>query len=267
MSQAETAETFRNLHAGPQILRLPNAWDAASAALMADAGAKAVATSSAAVAWARGYPDGDALPTAILLDVVASVARVVAVPLTCDLEGGYSDDPARVGETCAAVIGAGAVGINIEDADKPPELLARKLAAVREAAARTGVPLYVNARIDLYLRGGTGEAVLAETLRRAELYRQAGADGIFVPGPAEAALIATLAKEIALPLNVMSRAGVPAAARLQALGVRRLSSAAGLFRAAFGPLAAAVRGFLAEGDPDALAAAGQGVPDLNARFG
>jgi 2-methylisocitrate lyase-like PEP mutase family enzyme len=267
MNPTTTAETFRNLHAGPQILVLPNAWDAASAALMADAGASAVATSSAAVAWAQGYPDGDALPVPTLLTVVAKIARVISVPLTCDLEGGYSDTPKVVGETAAAVIGQGAVGINIEDADKPPELLARKVEAVRRAVARTGVPLYVNARIDIYLRGGSGEAALAETLSRAELYREAGADGIFVPGPADEAVIATLAREIALPLNVMSRAGVPAAARLQALGVRRLSSATGLFRAAFGPLAAAVKAYLDAGDPSALAAAGKGMPDFNARFG
>ena len=196
MSQAAT---FKQLHAGPQILVLPNAWDAASAALMEDAGAKAVATSSAAV-------------------------------------------------------------LEID-----PDLHARKIQAVRKAA---GAGLFVNARTDVYLRGlAQGEAALAETLRRAELYRAAGADGIFVPGPIDEALLETLAREIALPLNVMGRGGAPSAERLQALGVRRLSSATAPFRAAYAALGRAMSEFLASGDANALAQAGQGLPDLNKRFG
>src|SRR6187431_2312180 len=99
---------FHALHAGPDVLVLPNAWDAASAALMEDAGAKAVATSSAAVAWARGYADGDALPVSTLIDVIAGVARVIKVPLTADIEGGYTDDLPTLAETIKAVVGAGA---------------------------------------------------------------------------------------------------------------------------------------------------------------
>src|SRR6478609_6566897 len=124
-----TADHFHALHAGPDVLVLPNAWDAASAALMEDAGAKAVATSSAAVAWARGYADGDALPVPALIDVIAGVARVIKVPLTADIEGGYTDDLGVLSETIKAVVGAGAVGINLEDGRRDPELHARKIAA------------------------------------------------------------------------------------------------------------------------------------------
>lgn len=264
MSQAET---FRALHAGPDILVLPNAWDAASAALMEDAGAKAVATSSAAVAWAHGHADGDILPVATLLAAIGEMARVIKVPLTADIEGGYSDDLATVAETVRGVIGAGAVGINFEDGTRDPDLHARKIAAVREAAAQAGVALFVNARIDVYLKGlAKGEEALAETLRRAELYKTAGADGIFVPGPADDDLLATLAKEIALPLNVMGRPGVAPTARLRELGVRRLSSATAPFRAAYAALGTAVTAYLKDGDAGALALLGKDLPDLNKRF-
>jgi len=109
MTQQDKAEAFAALHHTGQILILPNAWDAASAAVMEDAGARAVATSSAAVAWAHGYPDGDALPLEKLLGAIATVARVVAVPVTADIEGGYTDDLDALAETIRAVIGAGAV--------------------------------------------------------------------------------------------------------------------------------------------------------------
>jgi 2-methylisocitrate lyase-like PEP mutase family enzyme len=265
---SDNATIFHQLHQGPQVLVLPNAWDAASAALMSDAGAKAVATSSAAVAWARGYPDGDALPVPVLLQVIAEAAKASKVPLTADIEGGYTDDLATLAETIKAVIGAGAVGINLEDGTRSPDLHARKIETARKAADQAGVNLFINARTDVYLRGlAQGEAAEAETLGRAELYRAAGASGVFVPGPNDAELIGRLADKIALPLNVMSRGGVPNATKLQALGVRRLSSATGLFNAAFTALIKATEAFLQSGDPDGLAAGGGGVPNLNKRFG
>src|ERR1043165_2222730 len=114
------AETFHALHR--DFLILPNAWDAGSARVMQEAGAKAVATSSAAVAWARGYADGHGLPMSILAAIVQEIARVVSVPITVDAEGGYSDDPAEVHHNIAKLIDAGGVGINIEDGKQPHEL-------------------------------------------------------------------------------------------------------------------------------------------------
>jgi 2-methylisocitrate lyase-like PEP mutase family enzyme len=263
-----TADRFHALHAGPEVLVLPNAWDAASAALMEGAGAKAVATSSAAVAWARGYADGDAVPVAAVIDTVAGIARVVSVPVTADLEGGYTDDLAILAETIRAVIGAGAVGINFEDGRRDPDLHARKIQTVRAAADEAGVNLFINARTDVYLAGlATGEAALAETLQRAALYAQAGASGIFVPLPIEEDLLSTLAAGIALPLNVMGRPGMPSAQRLAQLGVRRLSSATGPFNAAYGAMLAGTRTYLADGDTTGYAAFGKDLPNLNARFG
>jgi 2-methylisocitrate lyase-like PEP mutase family enzyme len=263
-----TADLFHALHAGPDVLVLPNAWDAASAALMEDAGAKAVATSSAAVAWARGYADGDALPVPALIDVIAGVARVIKVPLTADIEGGYTDDLTELAETIKAVVGAGAVGINLEDGRRDPDLHARKIAAARAAAEGAGVHLFINARTDVYLaKLAEGEAALAETLRRATLYTDAGASGIFVPWPVEEDVLSALAAGIALPLNAMGRPGMPSAERLAQLGVRRLSSATSPFRGAYGAMLAATRTFLVDGDTAGYAATVGDLPNLNARFG
>lgn len=262
------AAQFHALHAGPEILILPNAWDAASAAVMADAGARAVATSSAAVAWAHGYADGDHLPVPILIRALEEIARILPVPLTADIEGGYTDDLATLSETIRAVAGAGAVGINLEDGTRDPDLHARKVEAARKAASSAGVDLFINARTDVFLkRLVPPEAAEAEAVRRAALYAGAGASGIFIPFANEAGLIGRLAGAVSLPLNIMGFAGVPKAAELQALGVRRLSSATGLFRAAFATVKRVTEAYLAEGDPEAIAAAAQGAPDLNTRFG
>lgn len=267
MTQA-AANRFRTLHQGPHILILPNAWDAASAALMQDSGAKAVATSSAAVAWARGYPDGDAVPVPVLLAAISDIVRVIEAPLSADIEGGYTDDLGALAETIAGVVGAGAVGINLEDGARSPELHARKIEAARSAAEKARVALFINARTDVYLaKLAEGEAAFDETIARAARYRDAGADGIFVPGPADETLIGRLAEAIPLPLNVMGYPGVPAASRLQALGVRRLSSATGPFRLAYAAMAGAVASYLGDGDAAAFKTAAGALPDLNARFG
>ncbi|MFI4964698.1 MAG: isocitrate lyase/phosphoenolpyruvate mutase family protein [Caulobacterales bacterium] len=268
MDQKTKAAAFAALHHTGEILVLPNAWDAASAAIMADAGAKAVATSSAAVAWAHGYPDGDALPIPLLLATISAVARVAGVPVTADIEGGYTDDPDRLAETIRAVIDAGAVGINLEDGRRDPELHARKVEAARKAADAAGVALFINARTDIYLKGlAEGHAAFVETTERAERYRNAGASGIFVPGPSDADLIGRLAEAIKLPLNIMLLPGLPEAAQLQALGVRRVSSATAPFRAAYATVARATAAFLKDGDPAAYAAGAEGLGNLNKRFG
>jgi 2-methylisocitrate lyase-like PEP mutase family enzyme len=259
------AEQFHALHHDGGILILPNAWDAASAALMADAGAKAVATSSAAVAWARGYPDGDLLPLADLLSTISAVARVAGVPVTADIEGGYTDDLAQLADTIKAVIDAGAVGINLEDGRRAPDLHARKVEAARKAAEAAGVDLFINARVDVYILGlAEGQFAFAETTQRAELYRNAGASGIFVPWLIEDDVIDRLADAIRLPLNVMLRPGLAPAEKLQALGVRRLSSGIAPFRLAYAAIAPAVTAYLETGEASAFASGP--LADLNKRF-
>jgi 2-methylisocitrate lyase-like PEP mutase family enzyme len=261
---ASSSATFRSLHR-EGLLLLPNAWDGGSARLLESLGAKAVATSSAAVAWAHGYPDGDVLPVPLLLATVREVARVLKVPLTVDVEGGYSEDPARVGETVAAVAEAGAVGINLEDGMGPPERLCAKLEAVKRAAARVGVDLFVNVRTDVYLRGlAPSERRVEEALARAARYRDAGADGLFVPGARAAEDLRALVAGARLPLNVLALPGVPPAAELAALGVRRLSAGSGLAESLYARLHALAGDFLRTGDSAPLSREALPYSQLNA---
>ena len=222
----DLATAFHRLHAGPDVLLLANAWDAGSARLIESLGARAIATTSAGVAWAHGYPDGDALPTSLVLATTEAIARVIRVPLTVDIEGGYSDDPAAVGRLIGALIEAGAVGVNLEDGGGSPDLLCAKIAAARKVADGLGVALYINARTDVFLRGLVPEADrVDETCARAARYRAAGASGIFVPKALEPQQIATIARAVELPMNVLAWPGLPAAAELASLGVRRLTDA------------------------------------------
>ncbi len=258
------AAAFRRLHASDDILILANAWDAGTARLVESVGAKAVATTSAGVAWSHGYPDGDRLPIRLLVATVDGIARAVRVPVTVDVEGGYSTDLAVVGEVVAGVVDAGAVGINIEDGTDPPDLLCRKIERAKEVAARLGVDLFVNARTDVYLRGLVPEGGrTAEVQRRAERYRAIGADGLFVPGVAVAAEIATLADGTALPLNVLAWPGLPGAVELGRLGVRRLSSGSGLAQALFGRARELASTFLREGDSDAFMIGNMTYAEIN----
>lgn len=176
-----TAADFHALHQGPEVLRLPNAWDAASARTIESAGAKAIATSSAAVAWAHGFADGHHLPVSKLVATIEEIARVVSAPITADAEGGYADNPADAAQNIVALMRAGAVGINIEDGRESHELHVRKVAAVRAAAEREGVKLFINARTDVWLKQLVApEAALEEGVRRGKALREAGADGFFV---------------------------------------------------------------------------------------
>ncbi len=245
------AAAFHALH--EDFLILPNAWDAVTAKLIERAGAKAIATSSAAVAWAHGFADGHDLPIAKLVTVIEEIARVVAVPISCDAEGGYSGDPRQVGENISALIGAGAVGINLEDGREPHEAHLRKIEAAREAATRAGVDLYINARTDVYLKPLVpAEQAVAETIRRGLAFKEAGASGLFAPFALKGDDIRAIATAVNLPLNVIAMAGLPKAAELKGLGVRRLSAGTKIAGAALAATKAAAEAFLIDGDSDAL---------------
>jgi 2-methylisocitrate lyase-like PEP mutase family enzyme len=266
MRNPAAATVFRRLHESG-LLILPNAWDAGTARLIESLGAKAIATTSAGVAWCHGYPDGDAVPPRLVAATVSEIARVVSVPVSADIEGGYSDDPAAVAEAVSLVVDAGAVGINIEDARKPADLLCRKIEAAVSAARQAGVELFVNARTDVYLRTLVKpERRVEEALARAERYRGAGASGIFVPGIKTPEDIRAFTSAARLPLHVMATRGLPRAAELEALGVRRVSSGADLAEWTYARIAALARDFLETGFSDPL---GEGVmpyPDINALF-
>jgi len=245
--------TFHALHRQPQPLVLTNAWDAGSARLIASQGAPAIATTSAGVAWSLGYRDGDVLPLDEHMACVRRIHRVIGVPLSVDIESGYSEDPAAVGAAVARFLDAGAVGINLQDGSAPPELLCRKIGAARAAAARAGVNLYINIRCDVFARqlAPAGEQV-AETLRRARLYREAGADGLFPLAVTDPADIAALAAGTDLLLNVIAWPGLPPVAELAALGVRRVSTGSWLPQALWAHASRLAREFTAHGRSHAL---------------
>jgi 2-methylisocitrate lyase-like PEP mutase family enzyme len=260
----DAAQAFHELHRPGRLLILPNAWDAGSARLVESCGAEAIATSSAGVAWALGHPDGQALPFAALLDVVAAMARVVKVPLSVDLEAGFATDPWVVGEHVAALIGAGAVGINLEDGRETADATAGKIAAARAAADREGVALFVNARTDTVLKQLVPpERSIAETLARAARYRDAGASGVFVPRLVAPEAIREIVAAVPLPLNLILVPGLPPIEELRALGVRRLSAGGGIALAAYTAARDAATSLLSAGRYDGVLAARAGGLDMN----
>lgn len=268
MDTRTAAAQFRTLHQGPQPLLLPNAWDAGSARLIEASGARAIATTSAGLAWARGYADGGALPVRFLLATVTEIARVIRVPLTVDMEAGYADDLTAIAENAQALASAGAVGINLEDGADPPEVLCERIAATKRGAARAGVDLFVNARCDVYLRAlAPPERAVEESISRGLRYREAGADGFFLPGVTRPAEIRQVVAGVPLPLNVLVRAGLPRVSELAALGVRRISAGSGIASAVHGLTRRAVRQFLDTGTYDAMLDGAVPYAELNALFG
>ena len=234
---SQHARTLRSLHFGPEPLLLPNAWDVASARVVAEAGFPVIATSSHAVAASLGYPDADAMPADVAFAAVARIAAGVDLPVTADLEAGYGLAAPQFVER---LLGAGAVGCNLEDTDhhgdevlRPMELQEEWLHAVRAAAEAAGVPIVINARIDVFIRqyGDAGSRV-TEAIRRGKAYMAAGADCLYPIGLTDRDAIATFVQSVAAPVNIWLRPDGPSRAELAALGVARISLAAGLFRQA-----------------------------------
>ncbi len=238
------AEKFRAMHTGSEVLLLPNAWDVASARIIEDAGFPAIATTSAGVAFSLGYPDGQKISRDEMLAAVARITRAVAVPVTSDVESGYGPRPEDAARTARAVIEAGAIGMNLEDApgdfaapllDLPLQL--EKIRAVREAASSSHVPLVLNARTDVYLlQVGDPATRYDETLRRLRAYRDAGADCVFAPGLRDAPTIGRLVSDLRCPVNILAGPGSPSVPELRKLGVARVSLGSGPMRATLGTL-------------------------------
>src|ERR1043166_7918318 len=241
-TQARLAEDFRRRHLRKPLLLLANAWDPISATIVEAAGYEAVATTSGGVAWALGYRDGEETPWREVVAATARIARVVRVPVTADIEDGYGDTPAQVAQSVRDIIAAGAVGVNLEegthDAASPMrgiEESAARIRAAREAAQQEGVPIVINARIDLYLkRVGTEETRLAETVARGKAYLAAGADCLYPFALADLGVVAELVRALRAPINLVGRPGTPPAAEMEAAGVARVSVASGLTLAAMG---------------------------------
>lgn len=233
-SPVQRALLFHSLHTDQSPLALSNAWDVASAVIAAAAGAPAIATTSAGVAWSLGVPDGDRLDRARAVAVIASIAAAVTVPVTADIEGGLAPTPDGVADTVTAVLEAGAVGINVEDGTRPPDDFVMTVAAARRSAEAAGVPLYINARTDVFLAGiGAPEKRLTETVERARRYVDAGASGIFVPGVSDAETIAAITSAISAPVNILVGTGSLSVSELAALGVARVSLGSDVALAAY----------------------------------
>ncbi|MVT68811.1 isocitrate lyase/phosphoenolpyruvate mutase family protein [Bradyrhizobium pachyrhizi] len=229
-TQQHYAEAFHLLHKRGDPLVLFNAWDVATAKAIAKT-SPAVATSSGAVAAALGYADGENAPLDIVESLVSRMTASVLVPVSIDLEAGYGDTPGAAAHSAARILKAGAIGINIEDGLVggkrqlvAPEQHAAKIRAMRDAAQKLGVHLFINARTDPFLlKFGSPEQCLNEAARRAKVYADAGADGIFVPGLTELALIERFVQLTPLPVNIMVTQGVPEIGELARAGVRRVS--------------------------------------------
>lgn len=241
MTAADQARAFARLHQGPDPLVLPNAWDAMSARVFEAVGFAAVGTTSAGMAFQLGCPDGEHMPVDELVASLSRIVRTVRVPVSADLEAGYGASPARVAELVRRMADVGVVGINLEDSRAGRLLSIRaqeeRLAACRTAAQRAGVPIYLNARTDVYWhRVGSPDTRLAEALRRGAAYLGAGADGVFVPGVTDDATMRALAAEFSGPLNVLATPQMPGVAHLAALGVARVSTGSGPVRSVMGLL-------------------------------
>ncbi|MFE1442262.1 isocitrate lyase/phosphoenolpyruvate mutase family protein [Streptomyces sp. NPDC058739] len=257
-TQQTKALVLRELHE-KGILVLPNAWDAGSAALIAQGGAKAIATTSGGVSWSAGKPDQQALSRDEMVALVRRIADTVDVPVTADIEGGYGLAPEDVAATVTAVIEAGVVGVNLEDS-KPDFTLftaeeqAARIRAAREAAERAGLPeLVINLRTDVFLFGiGEPEGRAADVLARAAVYAEAGADSLFVPGLLDLAVIAELVEGQPLPVNVMAGPGAPTVAEFEAAGVRRVSLGTAVAQAAYSLARRAAAELVDHGTYDAL---------------
>lgn len=226
MSQTRKAKQFAALHVKGTPVMLYNAWDAGSARTIVAAGAEAIATSSWSVAAAQGYEDGEDLPLPLAEQIVERIAAAVDVPVTVDFEGGYSDDDRRLDSNISRLLDLGIIGINFEDRVVKGRGLydidrqAKRIAAIRNAAERKGVALFINARTDVFL-GNSGD--VDEALQRAQAYASAGASGFFIPGLTAADGIRRIAEEATLPINVMVMDGVPPNDKLAKLGVARVS--------------------------------------------
>ena len=239
LDQVARAKAFKALHVPGRPLVLFNIWDAGSAQAVAASGAKALATGSWSVAAANGFKDGENISLDFCLSNLVRIIAVTDLPVTIDLESGYGADPKGVGESVTKALKAGAVGCNIEDAFQHDGSLrdtteqVERLKGARAAAEAAGIPMFLNARTDVFFQDKAErhhEGMVVEALERGRAYAEAGADGLFVPGLSDARLIGLLVEQSPLPVNIMATGATPPAATLAELGVARISHGPGPYR-------------------------------------
>lgn len=246
-------QNFRKLHNGEKLLILPNAWDVGSALLFEKLGASAIATTSAGVAWTLGYADGNKLDPKKLAELAANIIKSISIPLSVDIEGGYSLDAAEVGENIKPILDAGVAGINIEDGAEPFDLLLEKVVKIRTTAEKLGTDIFINVRTDVYLKSLFPAAEqVEETIRRGKAIKEAGADGLFVPGLVNKDGIKAVVASVDLPVNLLAWPELPDAAELSKLGVKRLSAGSAITQALWKNAADLAGEFLKTGNSDPL---------------
>lgn len=230
-TQQEYAEHFEKLHIKGNPLILYNAWDAGTASVLTELGAKAIATGSWSAAAAQGYGDGQDLPLELVTENLKRIVRVVDLPVSLDFEGGYAEEPALLKKNIVNVIEAGAVGINFEDqvvgTDEiyAIDVQASRIGAIREVASERNLGFFINARTDLFLKNDPESHAdhIEEAIKRAHAYAESGASGFFVPGLRDAELIARICEESPLPVNLIKWPGTPSSSEMAELGVARIS--------------------------------------------
>jgi 2-methylisocitrate lyase-like PEP mutase family enzyme len=253
--QTKKAVAFRAMHGRPEPLVLVNVWDVASARIIEELGFPAIATTSAGIAFSKGFPDGQKIPSDEMMAAIEDIAMTVKVPVTADAEAGYGDSPESAARTARGLIMAGAVGMNFEDATGQSEhpiaslnLQLERIHAIRETGRKLGVPLVLNARTDVYLlQVGDPTTRYDEALKRLQAYRDAGADCVFAPGLTDPETIRRLVLDLSCPLNILALPGSPSVRELTALGVKRISLGSGPMRAALGLLRRLAQEVKAEG--------------------
>jgi 2-methylisocitrate lyase-like PEP mutase family enzyme len=229
--QVERATAFAALHVKGDPVILYNAWDPGSAKAVRDAGARAIATGSWSVAAANGYDDGEKIPIHLLIDIARRIVASVDVPVTLDFESGYARSGPVLEKNVRQVIDAGVVGINFEDQRIGDDAMygideqSSRIETARSAAKASGVPLFINARTDVFLQSEPAAHAehVEDAIERGAAYARAGASGFFVPGLRDADLIGQMCKACTLPVNVMFTPDLPPVTQLGQFGVARIS--------------------------------------------
>jgi len=237
---SDNAKLFNRLHHNGKLLVLPNVWDPLGAILLESLGYTAVATASASIAFSNGYADGENISFKDLLEILKKIVHSVKIPVTADIESGYATTMSMLSKNIKRLIDAGIAGINIEDSDHNDAKIisvnaqCKKISSIRNTASKMGVPLFINARTDIYLKANnlSADEKLAETIRRGKAYKDAGADGLYPIFIKEKAGIESIIKEVGLPVNILLLPEIPGFETLKTMGVARISLGPGFLKIA-----------------------------------
>jgi 2-methylisocitrate lyase-like PEP mutase family enzyme len=236
----EKANEFRALHHSGELLILPNIWDPLGARMLEELGYPAIATASASVAFTNGYDDGEQIPINDALARITQIAKSVQVPVTADFESAYADNETQLQKNIEGLLQTGVVGLNFEDYDRktgslyPTDVQCRRIGVIRKLADGAGIPLFINARTDVYLRSNlyNAEQRLNETINRSKAYQDAGSDCLFAPGMKSKDELSRLINAVKTPVNIIAMPGIPDFDTLKEIGIARLSLGPGFLRIA-----------------------------------